>query len=477
MTEISKTKIDSPLDHAQKQIKSILSDVEIYKDENRNLIKISPNTIISLVKCLLFPDDNREELNFSCDSAVASGFDKKSKFFTIFYNEIHRLYISDYQIKPNNAKWEINNIIYNSFFECLIDQILKSFNPNHKVKISHLAKEEQKKISKIVTKKDVRNILCGFIDLWEKYQQNNFTKFFDIAGDKRKSLKTPIEELFNFLKENKNALLPYIRELEEYLPEKDSCFDKGYRAIERFVLSVNFIHSFFHKEVCQNKSITAFIQDENKNLRKVTRSNKYLFGVRECNLIFPSKSSFFDINSYHDEYISFAVHNISTEQSLIKQSVLFVDREELLEALFFKFVDSREKIDQIKQIISEGNIDIISNLFQLTKIKKDQILKKVPSSICGTKLNEIIFDACKALYKERGSFSYENVYDYIKNNVYLRPEINCDIIKEMNFSNPRKFIVWESEHINKNKDDPPSMNKNTFQKRLTKYRKILKGNK
>lgn len=466
MTEISKTKIDSPLDHAQNQIKSILSDVEIYKDENRNLIRISPNTIISLVKCLLFPDNNREELNFICDSAIASGFDKESKFFTIFYNEVHRLYITDYHIKPNNAKWEINDIIYNSFFECLIDQILKSFNPDHKVKISHLTEEEQKKISKIITKKDVRNILCGLVDLWEKYQQNNFTKFFDISGDKRKSLKTPIEELFNFLKENKNALLPYIRELEEYLPEKDSCFDKGYRSIERFILSVNFIHNFFHKEVCQSKSITAFVEDENKNLKKVTRSNKYLFGVRECNLIFPSKSSFFDINSYHDEYISFAVHNISTEQSLIKQSAFFVDREELLEALFKHFTTSHEKTVLAIEIINSQNLSKISSLFLPNWIRKGET-RQISGNV-RVAIKKIIFEACDEIIKKQEKFSSKEIFDYIKNHIFSNPQKNLGIILDMN--DKKRTIKWKVEFSAQEK----TVSKNHLEKIVSEYRKKSK---
>ena len=375
MTKTSKTKIYSPLDYAQNQIKSILSDVEIYKDENRNLIKISPNTIIPLVKCLLFPDDNREELNLTCDSAVASGFDKESKFFTIFYNEVHRLYISDYQIKPNNVKWEISNIIYNSFFECLIDQILKSFNPNHKVKISHLieaecrsfdsnpkvkidnlAKEEQKKISKIVTKKDVCKFLFDFIGSWEKYQQNNFTKINDLSVITIDTFRAPIESMFELLKNNRKVILPYLKELEEFLPELNVKFEKGYRAIERFVLSVNFVHKFFHQEISKNKNITTFVECENGNLRKVTRTKNYLFGAKECDLIFSNKSSFFDISKYHNEYNNLKVRNITIEGFLIKESLLFLDREEFLIELFKSTNNDNDKTAQSIKIIKSKNL-------------------------------------------------------------------------------------------------------------------------
>lgn len=462
----SDKKFDKPLDYIQQNVKNILGDIEFYSDEKRNLIRASSHSIIPLVRLILFPDDNREELNFTCDSAVASGFDKKSKFFQIFYNEIHRLYVSDSHIKPNNAKWEINDIAYDSFFECLIDQILRSFNPNHQVRIRHLTKSEQREISKIITDKDLCKILFKLNFHWSKYRKNNFTKVVDLSIDlcikDRKSLRVPIEKIFEILKKNKKALSPYLKELEEFLPEKNVNFETGYRAIERFVLSVNFVHKFLFQEIAKNKTITAFVECENGNLEKVTRVRNYLFGAKNCDLIFPNKSSFFDISKYHDEYISLKACDVTIDDSVVKESNLFLDREEFLTELFRNITSDNEKVAESIEIIKSNNLGTISSLFLTSWIKKGEIRRLSEGS--RTAIGKKIFEACDEIKKKQNKFSSKDVFNYIKNNIWPNQERNSGIILDMNEKNCT--LNWRVDHSAKSKP----MTKTRFQRIVSEYR-------
>lgn len=451
------------LAHIASHTKEILSNIEVkIEGEKRlNLINVSYDAIYPLVTLILFPDEDKKELQYTDDSSIVNGSTKHSKFFQIFYNEIQRLYISDYQIKPNNAKWELENKIYDSFFECLIDVILRAFDPNHKIIVKPIKEENQgKEISKIVINKEIYDFLCKFIECWTNYRANNFVTRSKLSKDDIDEIKPLIKELFDLLKKNKKAMSSYVKELQSYFPDKDGDFDYNYRAIGRFVLSVNYMHKFFCEQIGKYKNITAYIKDENKSLKKVTRFDKYLFETRECDLIFPSKSDFLLISKYQENYLDLKVDNAIVDGCLMKGShLLFLDREELLKALFNDFRKDENELARINKIIDSQDLDKIFNaLLNFDEIKKQ---KSVQKPKFRTKLNHVIMEASIKLSKSDVNYTSTDVFNHIKKNISTYEAIIS--------TNPDFSITWKAN----NADNRTTTGKKSIDNTVSEFREYV----